>query len=134
MDYPKGTGGDTGAAAIAHGGLNEHAIKLGANDRSGRAHLQTGGVHTVLTDVRHHEPAQIAAVWAVALLDELDMPPVHVRERPRIVIRITGNRQRLPRSGGTRLLRQLCWEAVPLVTRHLAGLTANAHRGIGVKS
>src|SRR5215471_20240702 len=41
MDHTKGARGDTGTAAIAHGGLNEYTVKLGENDRPGGAYILT---------------------------------------------------------------------------------------------
>src|SRR5437867_11625529 len=87
----------------------------------------------VLAYIRHHEPGQVTAIRASALLDEFDMSPVHIRERTGIVIGITSNGERFAGSSGRRLLREFRRQTVPLMARDLARLAADADRGIGEK-
>ena len=93
VDDTKRTRRHAGTAAVARRLLDVHAIELGANNRPSRADLQTGRIDAVLAHIRHHQPAQVTAVRTSALLDELNVAPVHVGERPGVIIGIPGNRQ-----------------------------------------
>src|SRR5207244_12116121 len=59
------------------------------------------------------------------LRHELDLPPLYAIQTTRVIIAVAAE---LPHAAvfGRKL--------VPLLTGHLAGLTANAYRGVGVKS
>src|SRR5262249_48863361 len=79
------------AAPVARRFLYVDRVELGTDDRAGRADLQTRRVRAVLAYVRHHEPCGFRAARVRAeLLDELDVPPVHVREAARVVVAVPG--------------------------------------------
>src|SRR6266550_3163016 len=120
IDDAKGTAGDAGAAAVADIRLDHHGVELGADDRAGRAHLDTAGLDAVLAHVAHHEPA--AVVRAVELLDELDVPPVRAVELARVVVAVA----RHFRHAAVRRR-----ELVPVLARHLARLAADTDRRVG---
>src|SRR5436309_3388281 len=120
IDDAKGTAGDAGAAAVAHIRLDYHGVELGADDRAGRAHLDTAGLDAMLAHVAHHEPA--AVVRAVELLDELDVPPVRAVELARVVVAVA----RHLRDAAVRRR-----ELVPVLARHLARLAADTDRRVG---
>src|SRR6266571_3475817 len=49
----------------------------------------TRGVDAVLADVGHHQPRGLRAVGVGAeLLDELDVPPVYIREAASVVVAV----------------------------------------------
>ena len=50
------------AAAVADVVLHHHGAELGAEQRTGRAHVQAAGVGAVLADVRRHQPAELRRV------------------------------------------------------------------------
>ena len=52
---------DAVAAAVAHVGLQDHGVELGADERAGRAGVQAAGVRAVLADVGHEDPVVHAA-------------------------------------------------------------------------
>src|SRR6266545_5499297 len=120
IDDAKGTAGDAGAAAVAHIRLDHHGVELGADDRAGRAHLDTAGLDAVLAHVAHHEPAAI--VRAVELLDELDVPPVRAVELARVVVAVARHFRHAAVRG-----RQL----IPVFARHLARLAADTDGRVG---
>src|SRR5262249_5627655 len=87
----------------------------------------------VLADVAHHQPAAGAGTteqrieghslaFRGELLDELDVPPGGGGERSRVVVAL---------AGPSELLRG---EEVPLLAGDLAGLAADADRGVGVEA
>src|SRR2546425_7577241 len=123
LDDTEWTGRNTVATAIAHIGLNDHRVKLGADDGPRRAYFQATGLHAVFTHVAHHQPAAVAAVGA-KLLDEFDVSPVDAIQTARVIIAVA---PQLPHAAvfGRKL--------VPLLTGHLAGPAAHTHRGVGVK-
>jgi hypothetical protein len=65
INHAKGTGNNTVTAAVADIVLDEHGADLGADDRTGRAGLETAGFFAMLADVREKNPAKrILAVVA----------------------------------------------------------------------
>src|SRR3546814_238806 len=94
--------------------------------RSGGAGFQTGRGVAVLAHVAHHQPAALQrrhSIWPLAvaghLLDEGHVAPSRGGERAGVVVAHAGQRGRF--SG----------KLVPFLARHLAGLAADAQRGIG---
>src|SRR5262249_779806 len=57
LDHPVRAGRHAVPAAVADVVLHHHGAELGAEQRSGRAHVQAGCVRTVLAHVRGHQPA-----------------------------------------------------------------------------
>src|SRR5438128_3331926 len=81
----------------------------------------------MLANVRHHEPGRLAAILA-ELFDELDVPPIHIRKAAGVVIAVAAQDwQAVVRA-------RLGGQIVPLMASHLARLTANANRRVGVES
>src|SRR3546814_32075 len=114
------------AAAVADVLLHDHGVELGAENRAGRAGFQTGRGVAVLAHVAHHQPAALQrrhSIWPLAvaghLLDEGHVAPSRGGERAGVVVAHAGQRGRF--SG----------KLVPFLARHLAGLAADAQRGIG---
>ena len=65
------------AAAVADVLLDDDGAELGAEQRSGRADVEAGGVRAVLAHVRGHQPAQLAASVGLAsgCVSECRPPP-----------------------------------------------------------
>src|SRR5207237_3902337 len=115
-DHAKGAGADAVAAAVADVRLDDDGVELRADDGAGRAHLEAAGLHAVLANVGHQQPAPLAAVRR-ELLDEPHVAPVDAVEPPRVVVAVAG--ERVGAAVGSR-------ELVPLLARHLAGLAPDA--------
>ena len=81
-------------------------------------------MRTVFAHVAHHQPVYRFArsICRLGMLNESDMPPGRGGKRYSIVIAIACKRVAIGR------------ELVPLFAGNLAGLTANAERGISEKS
>ena len=166
VDHAERTRRHAVAAAVADVRLQHHRLMLGADQRTGRAGVETARVGAVLADVGHEHPIahlahrlgdvhdarrglrsidevdraggrdrrQLApgpgVERALCLflelrrgleqLDEPDVAPGRGREIPGVVV-------------GDALagLRAVRGQVVPLLARDLAGLAADAHRGVG---
>src|SRR5688572_28960422 len=79
VDNAEWTGRNAVPAAVARVGLNHHGVKLSPRDGTGGAHLKASGVHAVLTDVTHEQPAAVLPGFG-ELLDEFDVAPVDAIE------------------------------------------------------
>ena len=153
FDDAERAAGHAGAAPVAHIGLHHDGAELGAEQRPGGAHVQAAGVRAVLAHIRRHQPAELVGVRRrdvhrgrsrgrahprhaqpdqcptgfpclldvlAALLDERDVPPGAGTERTGVVVRGTEQLQiAVPR------------DSVPLLAGDLAGLAADADRGVG---
>src|SRR5262249_9207193 len=81
VDHAERTRGDAIAATVAGRRIDEHRVELRSQNRAGRADFEAGRIDAVLADVGHHQPRCLSAIGVSAeLLDELDVPPVHIRE------------------------------------------------------
>src|SRR5581483_4568864 len=60
IDDAVGAGGDAIAAAVADVLLHDDGAELGAEQRSGRAHVEAGGVGAVLAHIARHQPPHVA--------------------------------------------------------------------------
>ena len=133
--------------------LDHDGAVLGAEQRARGAHVQAPGVGAVLAHVRLHEPAEVGGLAGVGgvtgqgrrrhtqvdgrtrrrrdgrarhprghlLLDKGDVPPRGRPQRPGVVV--THPRQ----------LDAVLGDEVPLLARHLAGLTPDTHGSVGEK-
>src|SRR5205807_4948005 len=120
VDHAERARGDAGPAAVAHVGLDDHGVELGADDRPGGAHLQAACLDAVLAHVAHHQPA--AVVRALELLDEAHVSPMDAVQPARVVVAVAGE---LPHAA------VLGWQLVPFLARDLARFAADANRGVG---
>src|SRR5919106_833973 len=120
-DDPERAGPDAVAAAVAGVGLDHHRVELRPDDGAGRAHLETARPHAVLAHIAHQEPAAVGAIGR-ELLDEPHVAPVRAVEAPRVVVAVARERVDAAVGGG---------ELVPLLAGDLAGLAADADRGVG---
>src|SRR5205085_2542459 len=124
VEHAERARGDAVAAAVADVLLHDDGVVLGAEERAGRADVEAGGVGAVLADVAGHQPAQrilrvVVRPRRLALLDER-----HVA--PRVRAEIRGVVVALARPD-----EAVLGDQVPLLARHLAGLAADADRGVG---
>ncbi len=123
--HPYGAGGHAVAAAVADVVLDDDGAELGTDQRTGWADVEAGGVRAVLADVRRHQPAQLAVArvgCGCVGLDERDVAPGVPREPPRVVEGHPGEAE------------AVVGDAVPLLAGDLAGLAADADRGVGEKA
>ena len=171
VDDAEGAAGHAVAAPVADVVLHHHGAELGAEQRTGRADVQTPGVRAVLADVRRHQPAELAPLPGVrggagqverrhpqvhggrslslskgpfddlrtqdalrhpdgdpgvlgaerlALLDELDVAPGVRAQGAGVVV-----------GAAEQLVDPVLRDPVPLLAGHLAGLAADADRGVG---
>ena len=90
-DHPERARGDAVAASVADVGLHDDGAELGAEQRTGWAHVETGRFGAVLAHVRAHQPHELGgkrrnerlvghggrrgAGRGCLLLDEGDVPP-----------------------------------------------------------
>src|SRR5436190_5504971 len=125
-------GGHAVAAAVADVRLDDDGAVLGSEQRAGRADVEAGRVRAVLADVRAHQPAEgvarvrgrvdarLVAVEAerLALLDERDVAPRVRAQLGRVVVRLA------------RPDTAVVGDQVPFLAGHLAGLAADADRGV----
>ena len=139
-------------AAIAHVILHYHSAKFGAKQCAGRTDIKATCMRAVLADIRGHQPPEGIGIWrsginflrlrpdrrhaqrnellsllagvldtVIILFHEGHVPPSISAQRTGVVIGITGDVIAFYRI------------AVPLLARHLAGLTTNTNGGIGKK-
>src|SRR5581483_10106349 len=120
VEDAEGTGRDAVAAPVADVLLDDDGSELGAEERSRRADVEARRVRAVLADVGAHQPAEPLAVAARrdALLDEGDVAPAVRAQRRGVVVRLA------------RPDEPVVGHEVPLLARHLAGLAADADRGV----
>src|SRR6185503_18708733 len=125
VEHAEGTSGHAVAAAVADVLLHDDRAVLGAEERAGRADVETRGVRAVLADVGAHQPAQRVhavlrrAVQRLVLLDERDVAPRVRAQLRRVVVRLA------------RPDHPVLGNEVPLLAGDLAGLAADADRGVG---
>ena len=124
VDHPERASRDTVATAVANRLIDVDRVELGTDNRPRRADLEARRIDAVLAHVRHHQPPRLAPIGA-ELLDKLDVPPVDVRKRHRVIVAQAGKRHCAPVP---------CRQCVPLVASHLARLAANADGRIRVKA
>src|SRR5205085_5350443 len=130
VEHAERTGGYAVAAAVADVLLDDDGSILRAEEGSGRADVEARRMRAVLADVGAHQPAQrvpgipvdgrLLPVEAqrLVLFDERDVAPAVGAELRGVVVRLAG--PHLPVLG----------DQVPLLAGDLAGLAADADRGV----
>src|SRR5258708_7186694 len=124
VDDTKRAGRDAVAAAIARVRLDDDGVELGADDRPGGADLKTRGVDAVLAHIAHQQPSAVLTVLG-ELLDELDVAPMRAIEPASVVIAVAAQRVDAAVGAG---------QLIPFLAGDLAGLAADAHGRVCVKS
>src|SRR5579864_1527482 len=125
--HAKRTTHNTVGAAVAYVRLNEDSSKLHPHDCARGACFQTAGHFAMLADVRRETPCRqllcgvAAAPDPRSILHKLHMPPRRMPYGHGVVIRIAAP------------LKPIFSKLVPFLACHLAGLAADAQRGIGQK-
>jgi hypothetical protein len=117
MNDTKRAGGNAIATSVTVVFANVNRVELGHYNRVGRTDFSTGRVRAMLADIRHHQPRGLRSVLC-NLLDELHVPPVHIRKGTGIVVAVS-------RQSDEAIL--LSRELIPLMAGDLAGLTSDAH-------
>src|SRR5580698_971280 len=118
VDYTEGAAHNAVCAAVADVLLHVDVSELVVDERAGGADFDARRVLAVFTDVAHHEPTSDVA-FRVELLDEGHVAPRGIRERDSVVVAVAGPVEAVGR------------KLVPLLAGHLAGLAADADRGVG---
>jgi hypothetical protein len=119
----EGTRSDAVAAAVAGIRLNDHCVEFGSDDCIGWAYLKTSGLHTVLANVAHQQPAPFTAIFG-ELLNKSDVAPVDAVEAPRIIVTVAAERIQAAIGSG---------ELVPLFASDFARFAADTNGCVGVK-
>src|SRR5262249_15762867 len=127
VNHAERTGRNAIPTAIARRLIDVNRVKLRPQKGAGRANFQTGSVGAVLANIRHHEPGGLASVF-IKLLDEFNMPPVHIGKAAGVVVTVAAQ------DGQAVVRTWLGRQIIPLMTSYLACLAADADRGVGKKA
>ena len=125
VDHAERTGRHAVAAAVADVLLDDDRAELGAEERAGRADVEAGGVRAVLADVGAHQPAQrvhlTVAVDRSGWFCSMNATWRQVFAPSSEVLSYDSPVQ----------TQAVLGDEVPLLAGDLAGLAADADRGVG---
>ena len=106
-------------APVADIVLDHHRAELRAHQRTSRADIQAGRLGAVLAHVAGHQPAKVMALIGGRLFDKCHVPPRRGAKARSVVVGHAGQQEPVLGHG------------VPFLAGDLAGLAADAHRGVG---